>query len=252
MNTVYSVYDLHILTTAINNHLDHALPSDANKALYFILKQNDNLVWNIATSIYSQSGYQVDFSLVRDLANARIESLKILGLEQLEAEVKRKAEEEAKKLEEARLKAEQEARQKAEEARKKLAEEEKLRQEAILKAKAEGVYWQNLKAGFFNYEENENKFSSEVFYKLKEIIIEQLEVESDRVTLDSNVTEDLGADELDVTELIMAIEEEFYILLNDQEFAPPKSSFWGSSDDRPRYVAHYSIEDLLNAVISQI
>lgn len=167
-----------------------------------------------------------------------------------EQEARRKAEEEAKKLEEARLKAEQEACRKAEEAGRKLAEEEKLRQEAILKAKAEGVYWQNLKAGFFNYEENENKFSSEVFYKLKEIIIEQLEVESDRVTLDSNVTEDLGTDELDVTELIMAIEEEFDIELN-QEFAP-KFSFWGSSEDRPRYVAHYFIRDLLNAVISEI
>ncbi len=71
------------------------------------------------------------------------------------------------------------------------------------------------------------------------------------MTLDSNVTEDLGADELDVTELIIAIEEEFDIELNDQKFAP-KSYFWGSSEDRPRYVAHYSIRDLLNAVISEI
>ncbi|MGL5939819.1 MAG: phosphopantetheine-binding protein [Waterburya sp.] len=83
-----------------------------------------------------------------------------------------------------------------------------------------------------NYEENENLFSSEVFDKLKEIIVEQLEVESDRVTLDSDVTQDLGADELDVDELIATIEEEFDIELN-QEFAP-------------------AIRDLLNAVISEI
>jgi acyl carrier protein len=229
MNTFKDNYELHILSKAINNCIDKFLPAEANKALYLILHQSDDLVWEISTSIFLISGHKVDFSLVRDLANARVESLKILGLEQLEAEIKRKVEEEATRIEKARLNAEQEAHRKAE-------EEEKLKQ-----------------AGF-NLEENENRFSLEVevFYKLQGIIVDKLEVEADRVTLDSNVTEDLGADELDVTELIMAIEEEFEIELN-QEFAPElKFSFWGSSEDRPGYVAHYSIRDLLNAVISEI
>jgi acyl carrier protein len=236
MNTFKDNYELHILSKAINNCIDKFLPAEANKALYLILHQSDDLVWEISTSIFLISGHKVDFSLVRDLANARVESLKILGLEQLEAEIKRKVEEEATRIEEARLNAEQEAHRKAEEARRKAEEEEKLKQ-----------------AGF-NLEENENRFSLEVevFYKLQGIIVDKLEVEADRVTLDSNVTEDLGADELDVTELIMAIEEEFEIELN-QEFAPElKFSFWGSSEDRPGYVAHYSIRDLLNAVISEI
>ena len=78
--------------------------------------------------------------MVRDLANARVESLKILGLKQLEAEIKRKAEEETTRIEEACLKVEQEARRKAEEARRKLAEEEKLRQRSNPKGKSRKVF----------------------------------------------------------------------------------------------------------------
>jgi len=97
MNAANISYELHILKTVINNHLDRTLPSDANQALHLIQYQIDNLVWSIATSIYRQSGYKVNFSLVRDLADFRIESLKILAIQQAEAEARRKAEEEARR-----------------------------------------------------------------------------------------------------------------------------------------------------------
>jgi len=113
MNAANISYELHILKRVINNHLDRILPSDANQALYLIQYQIDNLVWNIATSIYQQSGYKVDLSLVRDLADFRIESLKILAIQQAKAETRRKAEEEARRIEQARLKAEAEARKQA-------------------------------------------------------------------------------------------------------------------------------------------
>jgi hypothetical protein len=113
MNTVNNNYELYILTTAINNYLDLTLPSDAKKALYLILHQNDDFVWNIATSIYRTSGHKVDFSLVRDIANSRIESLKRLAIKQAEEEAKIKAEEEKRRIEEARQKAEQEIKRKA-------------------------------------------------------------------------------------------------------------------------------------------
>ena len=113
MDAASTNYELHILKTAVNNHLDRTLPSDANQALSLIQYQIDNLVWSIATSIYRQSGYKVNFSLVRDLADFRIESLKILAIQQAEAEARRKAEEEARRIEQARLKAEEEARRKA-------------------------------------------------------------------------------------------------------------------------------------------
>ncbi len=52
--------------------------------------------------------------------------------------------------------------------------------------------------------------------KVKEIIVEQLGVEADEVTAEASFTDDLGADSLDVVELVMAFEEEFGIEIPDE------------------------------------
>ena len=49
------------------------------------------------------------------------------------------------------------------------------------------------------------------FEKLKALIVEQLSVDPDSVTLDAAVVEDLGVDSLDLVELSMALEDEFGI-----------------------------------------
>jgi acyl carrier protein len=56
-----------------------------------------------------------------------------------------------------------------------------------------------------------------MFEKLKDLIVEQLDVDADKVTEDANIQEDLGADSLDVTELIMAIEDEFDLEISDSD-----------------------------------
>jgi acyl carrier protein len=48
-----------------------------------------------------------------------------------------------------------------------------------------------------------------VFEKLRDIIVEQLGVSADDVTMDASFENDLGADSLDLVEIVMAIEEEF-------------------------------------------
>lgn len=55
------------------------------------------------------------------------------------------------------------------------------------------------------------------FERIKKIIIEQLGVEEDEVLMESSFIEDLGADSLDIVELIMALEEEFDIEIPDSE-----------------------------------
>ncbi len=50
-----------------------------------------------------------------------------------------------------------------------------------------------------------------VFEKVKEIIVSQLGVEEDEVTMDSSFVDDLGADSLDMVEFVMVLEEEFDI-----------------------------------------
>lgn len=56
-----------------------------------------------------------------------------------------------------------------------------------------------------------------VFDKVKEIIVEQLGVEDDKVTMDTHLMKDLEADSLDAVEIIMAIEEEYGIEIPDEE-----------------------------------
>lgn len=54
------------------------------------------------------------------------------------------------------------------------------------------------------------------FDKVKEIAVEQLSVDSADVSMDSTFIDDLGADSLDIVELIMAFEEEFNIEIPDE------------------------------------
>lgn len=53
------------------------------------------------------------------------------------------------------------------------------------------------------------------FDDVKAVVVEQLSVDADSVKLESKIIEDLGADSLDVVELIMALEEKFDIEIPD-------------------------------------
>ena len=55
------------------------------------------------------------------------------------------------------------------------------------------------------------------FDKVKKIIVDQLDVEEDKVTEAASITDDLGADSLDVVDLLMSIEDEFDVEVPDEE-----------------------------------
>ncbi len=50
-----------------------------------------------------------------------------------------------------------------------------------------------------------------VFDKLKELLAGQFEVDADTITLDTDIVEDLGADSLDLVDMLMTLEDEFQI-----------------------------------------
>lgn len=58
--------------------------------------------------------------------------------------------------------------------------------------------------------------NQEIFGRVKKIVAEQLEVGLDEIKPESNFANDLGADSLDVVELVMALEEEFDIEIPDE------------------------------------
>ena len=60
---------------------------------------------------------------------------------------------------------------------------------------------------------------SEIFSRVKSIIVDRLGVEESKVTLEATFKDDLGADSLDVVELIMELEDEFDLEISDEDAA---------------------------------
>ena len=56
-----------------------------------------------------------------------------------------------------------------------------------------------------------------VLEKVKAILAEQFDVEEDKITADTDLQEDLGADSLDVVDLLMSIEDEFEVEVPDED-----------------------------------
>lgn len=59
--------------------------------------------------------------------------------------------------------------------------------------------------------------SGDVLERVKKVTVEKLSVKEEEIALESSFTEDLGADSLDVVELVMALEDEFAIEIPDDE-----------------------------------
>ena len=58
---------------------------------------------------------------------------------------------------------------------------------------------------------------SDVAEKVKFVIVEQLKIKSEKITEEAKITDDLGADSLDIVELMVMLEEDFDIKIPDEE-----------------------------------
>jgi acyl carrier protein len=66
-------------------------------------------------------------------------------------------------------------------------------------------------------EERSESMASDVETKVREIVCEQLGVAEDEVSANASVTEDLGADSLDIVELVIALEEEYDLEISEED-----------------------------------
>jgi len=57
----------------------------------------------------------------------------------------------------------------------------------------------------------------DIFAKVKDIVVEQLGVDEEEVSEQASFVDDLGADSLDIVELVMALEEEFDLEIPDED-----------------------------------
>lgn len=62
-----------------------------------------------------------------------------------------------------------------------------------------------------------------VFEKIKAILAEQFDVEDDSLTMSTDIADDLGADSLDVVEVLMSIEDEFKVEILDEDIEKIKT-----------------------------
>lgn len=74
MTTDDKAYGLDILKKVISTYLDETVPV-TEEGLNSLVSKRDEIVWKIATEIYRQSEHKVEFSVVRDVVNSRIEFL---------------------------------------------------------------------------------------------------------------------------------------------------------------------------------
>jgi acyl carrier protein len=179
-------YEIEILKKAINKYLDKSI-SVTEKSLNELEAKHDEVVWDLAIKIYSQSGHKVELSTVRDVVNSRIRTIKY----QLTEEARRVAE------------------QAAEEARR-VAEVE----EARRIAESDSHFLTQVTDALGKFGGNEYK--AKIFVKLRKIISEHLSVEESEVSLDSHLSNHLNADELDLVELVLALEEAFEIEIPEE------------------------------------
>ncbi|MBE9201499.1 MULTISPECIES: acyl carrier protein [unclassified Nodularia (in: cyanobacteria)] len=183
MNKNHQEYELNILKKVINEHLDKSIPV-TEEGLNHLLSHHDNTIWNITTKIYSQSGYKVEFTFIRDVVNSWIEVLK-----------KRIAAEKATAYKRLQLPKIEQAKQ-SEIAR-------------IEKAKLAELSRISI---------------SDLFLKVKPMISEAFRLELDKVTLITPIKNfkwswsgEGNAEDLYFCELIMEIEEKFDIEIPDED-----------------------------------
>lgn len=175
MTTDDGAYELDILKKVISTYFDETVPVK-EEGLDYLVSKRDEIVWKIATKIYSQSGHKVEFSVVRDVVNSRIEALNMHIVTERAATYEHL---QSQKVEEAQQSAEAENRRQS-----RLVE---------LARKLD--------------EFGRDKSMCDLFLKVQDIVSEQLGINLDEVTLSRHLSYDLGADELNTVELAMALEE---------------------------------------------
>lgn len=177
----------------ISTHLDKTT-CVTQKGLQSLESNLDQVVWELATKIYTQSGYKIDFCLVRDEIDTRIQTIKAHLVAEEEERIARKA-----------IEAEEKRAREAAEEEKRIAREEWLYARYV---QAWIVETSSLVDG--------SEIKAWLFRIIQSIAAEQFGVEDSTITLDTNFHQDLNSDSLEVVEFVMAVEEAFDIEIPDE------------------------------------
>lgn len=221
MNDTNEVYNLKIFRIVIDKYLNEAIhPTEESCKL--TESDRDNFIWELATKIYKESGHKVDLVLVRDAVDTRIATIKY-QLEAQAAKIKYQNSEEKNRI--------------AEESRR-ASENRNMDTEVHLTSEETPIFLCKITDALGKFGGDERK--ARIFVRVRRVISSQLDVDENEVTLDSHLSNHLNADELDLLNLVIALEEEFDIEISDEEIED-YCSFSGSSSSGSSGFSSFSL-----------
>lgn len=243
-------YKSEVLEYAVNDCINRLLPSSSEDALSVILYQTNEVVWRVATEIYTKSGYQVDFLFIRSTLILRIEPLQETIAEEARIKAELEAQRLAKIAEEKRIRKEKEIEKARLEAERleKIAKQKQLDKERKAKEKEK---LQAFRQENPNIERTYENFDT--FVRIRNVIIDFFQVDRakiiqlEKIKFYTFIMKDLGADELDNIEIVMAIEEEFDIEIFDEDLPSCSSNFQYSSSS-----GDWNLERMFYLVVQKI
>lgn len=209
-------YESNLLKMVINQELDQIVVTDED-ALISLESNIDSTVWKLATKIYQSSGHKVDLLTVKELMISKINSIKqnIYYQKQKEREIREN-------------------------------------QQNLVKVEQTRVFNDDLKDEIADVLDicHGNEDKALVFLRVQKVIIEQLEVEKGCVNWDSHIANDLGADECDIIELFMTLEEEFDIEIPEDILdRTPESRYGENTDNKLTYHSSSSNSSNVGGII---
>jgi acyl carrier protein len=210
VNDENEAYNLKIFRIVIDKYLNEAIhPTEESCKL--IESDHDNFIWELASKIYKESGHKVDLVLVRDAVDTRIATIKY-QLEAQAAKIKYQNSEEKNRI--------------AEESRR-TSENSNMATEVHPTSEETLIFLRKITDALGKFGGDEGK--ARIFVRVCRVISSQLDLDENEVTLDSHLLNHLNADEIDLLNLVIALEEEFDIEISDEEIEDYCGSFGSSS-----------------------
>jgi len=199
-------YGRSLLKTISAQFLDEIISSDkASPAM--LHSKRDQIVWEIATKIYQQSGHTAQFTLVRDVVDARVQRI----MQQQSVAKTNLADQSAQSTE---LHSNPDSQCNPTNLKNAPSPETPtIRREPPKPLTPEMLEEVRRMTDKFGGDQHK----AQIFVQVRDVICEQLSVEESEVTLDSHLSNHLGGDGLDLIELVLALEEEFDIEISDEE-----------------------------------
>lgn len=191
-------YEMKIIGMVIYQHLEKKLPIVTMEELKKLESQLDNIVWEVATMIYRQSGHKFEFITIKEIIELwlQLKNEQLIKASTTNPDIKKSAH-----------KSSTATATRSNTSPSSSTNKQKVKNE-----------WQ-IKFQKISQELGSESAKEEVIKTVCKAASEHFKIDSNEVNLQSNLVSDLGADDLDLFEFVLLLEEVFDIEINDADQA---------------------------------